>query len=89
MKINSLKVRNDKPLQQYFKPLIIDHLSFIHNEKQCQPSSFKNSKYCDRGKKVSTHQVILRKLSISENLDREVKSNKYIKQPCAYIFFCN
>lgn len=45
--------RNDKPLQQYFKPLIIDHLSFIHNEKQCQPSSFKNSKYCDRGKKVT------------------------------------
>lgn len=73
MKSNALKVnfhisnfRNDKPLQQYFKPLIIDHLSFIHNEKQCQPSSFKNSKYCNRGKKafsVSTHQIVLRKLS--------------------------
>lgn len=65
MKSNALKVnsnmtsfRNDKPLQRYFKPFI-DHLSFIHNKKQCQPSSLKNSKYCDRGKKVSTHQVIV------------------------------
>jgi hypothetical protein len=37
-------LRNNKPLQQYFKPLNIDHLSFIQNKKQCQPTSFKNSK---------------------------------------------
>lgn len=60
MKSNALKVNSDKtsfrnnPFQQYFKPLIIDHLSFIRNEKQCQPSSFKTSKYFDRSKKADS-----------------------------------
>ena len=51
MKSNALKVnsemtgfRNDKPLQQYFKPFIIDHLSFIHNENQLSTKFFKKLK---------------------------------------------
>lgn len=48
------RFRNDKPLQQYFKPLITDRLSFIHSEKQFQ-SSFKNSILW--GIKKGTHEI--------------------------------
>lgn len=71
------------PLQQYFKPLVTDHLSFIHNEKQCQPSSLKKNSIPETGVKrlflVRTHQFTLtvrRGKKLQKNQGRKV-SNKY------------
>lgn len=60
-----ISFRNDKPLQQYFKPLIIDHLSPLSTMKSSVNQVLSKIQYCDRDKKafsVSTHQIKKTKL---------------------------
>ena len=41
----------NKPLQQYFKPLITDHLSPLSTMKSSVNQVLSKTQYCERGKK--------------------------------------